>query len=528
MGNNWAIIVGINNYFHLHPDDHLKYAVNDAKRIQKFLCTQAGFDCNNVVLCSDNSDPVGRYQEIPTFPVRSNLRRILLHEIQRADRVDNLWFFFSGHGRVGKDNHDYLMPSDSYFNDLETAITTDFVIRCLMDCHAKNVVIVLDMCRSFSGSKGIQNLGGSTAKIANQQGITTIFSCQQGEASYEIAELQQGVFTYALMEGLTKFETPRELEKYLQQRVPELNHQYRKPLQIPQISLNSIHKSDLPLLRTTIRQSFSTQLMEILSSETKEEKDTKESINRELIIPSVPGTQHFEFDVVRIDIHGNEINRRREQSQYLIENLNGGMIEMIAIPGGTFLMGSTERKPLNTEIPIHSVTVKPFLISKYPVTKAQWKAVAGLPQVRRRLSKLPSRLGGLNHPITQISWLDAIEFCSRLSEKTGRNYRLPTEAEWEYACRAGTTTPFHFGATITPELANYDGNFPYHSEGKGTNRGKTTQVDNFQFANAFGLFDMHGNVWEWCQDFWHENYENAPLTGEAWLDNDENFSRVTG
>ncbi|NET51779.1 MAG: formylglycine-generating enzyme family protein, partial [Merismopedia sp. SIO2A8] len=132
-------------------------------------------------------------------------------------------------------------------------------------------------------------------------------------------------------------------------------------------------------------------------------------------------------------------------------------------------------------------------------------------------------------PVEQVSWYDAVEFCQRLSKQTGRKYRLPSEAEWEYACRALTTTPFHFGETITDQLANYNASSTYASEPKGEYRGQTTPVWIFP-PNAFGLYDMHGNVWEWCADDWHENYKGAPNDGIAWVehDNDNPYQSMRG
>jgi len=121
--------------------------------------------------------------------------------------------------------------------------------------------------------------------------------------------------------------------------------------------------------------------------------------------------------------------------------------------------------------------------------------------------------------VEQVSWLDAMEFCHRLSQHTGKKYTLPSEAQWEYACRAGTTTPFHYGATISTDVANYDGNYTYGPGSKGNYRNATTGVAIFP-ANAWGLHDMHGNVWEWCLDEWHDSYEGAPTDGSAWMEGD--------
>ena len=170
---------------------------------------------------------------------------------------------------------------------------------------------------------------------------------------------------------------------------------------------------------------------------------------------------------------------------------------------------SSEEGRLDSEGPQHKVKVPSFFMGKYPVTQAQWRAIMG---------DNPSYFKGDNRPVEQVSWDDCVKFCQEVSSKVGKDVRLPSEAQWEYACRAGTTTPFYFGPTLTSELANYDANYTYAKGPKGTYREQTTEVGEFP-PNAFGLYDLHGNVWEWCQDDWHDNYEGAPTNGSSWLNN---------
>ncbi len=239
------------------------------------------------------------------------------------------------------------------------------------------------------------------------------------------------------------------------------------------------------------------------------------------------------------------ISRQTHRGQYFTERLNETtQLDMMLIPSGSFLMGQTEsereelirqvgeddyQKYYARELPGHKVTVPSFFLGKYPITQAQWRAVAAYPEAESDLPPDPSHFKGDNRPVEQVSWDDATEFCRRLSQHTGRTYRLPSEAEWEYACRAGTTTPFHYGETLSDELANYCAQ-DRESEGKlykgvygrgilGQYREETTDVGQFP-ANPFGLYDMHGNVLEWCEDDFHPSYEDAPDNGSAWVDSD--------
>ncbi|MEM7769098.1 MAG: formylglycine-generating enzyme family protein [Cyanobacteria bacterium P01_A01_bin.37] len=202
-------------------------------------------------------------------------------------------------------------------------------------------------------------------------------------------------------------------------------------------------------------------------------------------------------------------------------------LDMVLIQGGKFLMGSPEGEPERQprEGPQHEVTVPTFFMGRYPITQAQWRIVAGMKQVNIALDVDPSKFEGDNRPVEQVNWYEAVEFCSRLKKHSGRPYRLPSEVEWEYACRAGTTTPFHFGETISSEIANYDGTVTYNGGAKGKYRTETRPVDRF-YANAWGLCDMHGNVFEWCQDHYHDSYHDAPINGRAWLTDNEAARRI--
>jgi eukaryotic-like serine/threonine-protein kinase len=218
------------------------------------------------------------------------------------------------------------------------------------------------------------------------------------------------------------------------------------------------------------------------------------------------------FMTATVDKNGAVSKFTGSPAQQYSEDLgNGARLEMVAVKGGTFLMGSMNGN--SEEKPQRQVTLGDLWMGKYEVTQAQWRAVMGTN---------PSDFKGGDLPVEQVSWDDAREFCRRLNAKFGlseaEGYRLPSEAEWEYAARAGSRSEFAFGETVTPEIVNYDGNYPYGGAPKGINREKTVTVGSLGVANAWGLFDLHGNVQEWCEDDWHDSYQGAPVDGRAWVD----------
>jgi len=227
----------------------------------------------------------------------------------------------------------------------------------------------------------------------------------------------------------------------------------------------------------------------------------------------------FQFETVIVDAWGKVTDRCSNSAYQITELINDVPLEMVYIPAGTFMMGSLkdEKGQYADELPQHQVTLEAFYMSKYPITQKQWQAVMGTN---------PSNFKGINRPVDYVSWHEAVEFCKQVSKLTEKNYRLPSESEWEYACRAGTNTPFYFGETISTDFANYNCKCrPYASEFEGIAREETSDVGIFP-ANPFGLYDMHGNVLEWCADPWHGNYNGARNDGKVWEHGGDSLRRI--
>ncbi|MCY7275237.1 MAG: SUMF1/EgtB/PvdO family nonheme iron enzyme [Phormidesmis sp. CAN_BIN44] len=582
MARNQAIVIGINQYEFLQS---LRYAKQDALLMEQFLRQEAGFE--EVFFFSDDSQPRNGKS---TRPFRNNLLRVLreIFETRFMQDGDNFWFFFSGHG-IRHADRDYLMPSDGDPKDIEnTAIPINHVTGRLRRCGADNVVLMLDACRNLATRSG-EGIGNQTADKVRQTGVVSIFSCSPSQYSYEIEAIQQGAFTKALLDGLGiqgRCATVERLNQYLEHRVPEIVSQHHpNAQQTPYTIAEPVTKSHLILIPQYATVGDKQALkMDAYRAESKQDyRLAKQCWLRVLAVPPpdpdaidgierlarmsvtppppvqpdsspAPSTRSaallsstFEFEVVTLEVQTSGLfgrntelvqRSRPAKAEHFRETLGSNIfLDMVSIPGSSFQMGAVkdEAGASSDEYPQHSVTIAPFYMGKFAITQVQWQAIATLPKIDHDLNPDPSNFKGANRPVEQISWFEAVEFCERLNrfvegrltQKTRNSYRLASEAEWEYACRAGTTTPFHFGETILTDLANYNGNDTYGSGKKGQYRKKTTDVGSFS-PNAFGLYDMHGNVWEWCSDRWHDSYDRAPSDGSVWEAGDSGYRLLRG
>ncbi len=286
-------------------------------------------------------------------------------------------------------------------------------------------------------------------------------------------------------------------------------------------------RSFLPL-GFTVGETLSGVLDKLLKKDYKERYQSAQDVLQDLGISQFPSAFTPQL-ALNVDPLATTVLRSN-----FTADLNGASIEMVYIPAGKFKMGSPNGEGDEDEHPDHWVTVPAFYMGKTPITQKQYHLIMG---------KNPSYFKDDEQlPVEQVSWDDAVEFCQKLSEKSDKTYRLPSEAEWEYACRAGTTTRYYF-----EDDESQLGDYAWYANNSGDQLIDALQIwesdrDNYydriftqnkcrthpvagKKPNEWGLYDMHGNVWEWCQDHWHENYKDAPKDGSAWLNDNDNRSR---
>ncbi len=510
-GKKYALLVGVCHY---HNEDFtpLNFPVNDVTDLARVLKgTSAGFTSVRV-LTSAAGDGAKNSANAATA---ANIRKALDELLRNKGPHDTILLALAGHGvqlRVkdprGKGEPktlSFFCPTDARLDDTNyaretspTLINLTDLFRRLGECEAGVKFLIMDACRNDVEGKDKPRPRSVRSKSRNldlgtltlPEGTLGMFSCRRNQVSWEVPRLKHGAFSHFLLEGLRGgARDPRTGEVTWSQLAEYVARQMES--EVPRLVGDGAVQTPHPFGNRPGRSPVLAKYEPLPGHED--------------ILPPPKA----------------------------ISNSIG--MKLVGIPAGKFLMGSTaeERKLTLARISIdevrerfagfmaqerpHEVRItKSFHMGMHEVTQAQYQKVMG---------KNPSHFRGEatgDLPVESVSWHDAVAFCRRLSElpaekAAGRSYRLPSEAEWEYACRAGTTTPFHFGKTLSVMQANFG-----FLAGDRESPGRTTPVGRYDRPNAWGLYDMHGNVWEWCSDWYAEDYyaksdrkdPQGPATGE--------------
>jgi formylglycine-generating enzyme required for sulfatase activity len=490
-GRKFALVIGVRKYENSEELPALKYTENDAHRLAEVLKT-AGYKV--VVLTQKEAR---EKDEFLLQPTARNIRReldTLLHPDKRTES-DTVLVAFSGHGiqPKGQKEH-FLCPQDADLDSPQKTLVSLGELYERMDkCKAGLKLLFTDACRSDpTEAKNAKFALKAEAKPAPQKqekpgGIASFFSCSAGQFSYESDKLQHGLFFFYLIQGLEGK------------------------------GANSKGQVTLESLASYVKSEVDDRVKELLARD----KDQ---------VPHLVS-----------DVRGNvALLDAMITPEWVADFGDGVKLTLRQVPAGRFLMGATKeeidqilkddkeargewarREWFDDEFPRHEVEItKPFYLGVFEVTQEQFEKVMG---------DNPSHFtkkngGGPKHPVEQVTWEEAVEFCKKLTAKEkdrlrGMVFRLPTEAEWEYACRGGPVSkdrksaPFYFAEptfALDSSLANFDGNYPYGGAPKGISLRKTTLVGAFEKPNPLGLHDMHGNVAEWCHDWYDAKFYSDP------------------
>jgi formylglycine-generating enzyme required for sulfatase activity len=472
-----AFLVGVSRYQKDGFED-LQFADDDARDLAAEL-KKHGFAVQSVV-----------GPEATLRKITDELSRFFL-ATKKLSKEDVVMVSLSGHGRQslkGTEEHPYFCPYDAHYGDTDTLLSLNWVMdRLKEDSASSQNLLLVDACRD-NPSRGGKGIDGSTVTgLPNK--LSVLFSSSAGKQSYESDQIRHGIFTHFVLDGLQGKAADRDGEvtwlglssyvmKHVRKEAPRLVNREQEP----NLLGNLVRQPVLAYVNGPVRVPSPVRPPQLLVSPFNES---------EAKLAQRAWSAYLKTETV-------------------LENTL--KMKLTLIPPGEFQMGSpADEASRGTDESLHRVKIThPFFLGVYEVTQGEWEGLMG-----RQPSYFSqggdgkesvSDLDTTRFPVENVSWEEATEFCRRLSKREGKPYRLPTEAEWEYACRAGTTTEFHFGRSLNGNEANVDGNYPYGTITTGKSLGRTEQVGSY-IANAFGLYDMHGNVWEWCS-CWYGEYPN--------------------
>jgi formylglycine-generating enzyme required for sulfatase activity len=491
-----AFLVGISKYDHDFPA--LDFAEHDATELGEVLLKDAGFD--EVVVMTGSATGDAR-------ATRKNIEQRLADllgghgdEGKKVRKGDLVLVALSGHGQQlfvpdpnapgGKREDMFFAPVDGEAGKADRLVNLSRLLDDVLASKGARSLVLVDACRKVADPNKGKGIEGRDLALRGETAV--LFSCERGETSWENKDVKHGVFNWAVLQGLKGkagnygVVTWSSLTSYVEEAMDSDEFKKLMPSGYTQTPI----ATGGPIGRVVLLNSGGGPGPKVAAGE-KEEK-------------LAAGEKEEEFEYV---IDGQ---KRRGKRRVLTLDVGGGQtMELVRIKAGSFLMGAPdgEKSAEAHEKPQRRVIISgDYYLGKYAVTQAQYKAVTGRnPSYFYAHGFGHNKVRGLDtdrFPVERVSWDDAVAFCEAVAKKTGRKVCLPREAEWEYACRAGTTTPFYFGSKLNGDLANCLGVFdPYGTDEKGTYLNRITEVGSYP-ANPWGLYDMSGNVYQWCQDYY--------------------------
>ena len=515
----WAVLIGVDDYAYARD---LKYCGADMQGLQKEL-TSVGFDARQIVLLNDEA------KDKRLEPYKSNIESQIELMCSHAERGDLILIAFSGHG-VHSDKVSYLCPTDAKLDDRDTLISLEWVYSKLEKCQADLKLVMVDACRNvppeLNNPKDFtaeERKDSSRAFVQEAErlprGILLLNSCSEGEFAQEDVDFGEGVFMHFVLEGIRgKADSDRD-------KAVTLSELFRFASKETKLHVGEkFNESQHPKLKGNL---------------------TVEALDFEIVSLAAPRRVPSQPRMRAADAPKPPLPTG-DESEEIVNSIG---MKLKLIPAGEFLMGSSDSdvaaalkadSSITDESPQHRVKIsQPFYAGVYEVTQGEYAEVMGTnPSYFSSSGGGSDKVVGMNttrFPVETVSWYDAIEFCNKLSEQEDltpyyslasveredghiksatvvghassqptSGYRLPSEAEWEYLCRGGSTSAYHFGSVLNGDKANVDGNYPFGTTTKGAYLKRPTDAGSYA-ANRFGLHDVHGNVFEWCFDVYDES-----------------------